>query len=185
MNGLRRLAARGKLAAALSWLADFRESEERLVVFAHHRDIQASVLERFPDSARIVGADAIEEREANVRRFQAENGPPLCVCSLEVASHGFTLTAAANVAFLELAWTPAKHDQAEDRTHRIGQHDAVSAWYLLSPQTIDEEMAEVLERKRGLIGAVTDGRVRDTETMVDAVARKLRDRPYRHLRVVA
>jgi SWI/SNF-related matrix-associated actin-dependent regulator of chromatin subfamily A-like protein 1 len=46
-------------------------------------------------------------------------------------------------------------------------------------------MAEALERKRELIAAVTDGRVHDTEMMVDAVVRKLRDRPYRHLHVVA
>ena len=84
MTALRRLAAEGKLAAALAWIDDFRESEEKLVVFAHHRDIQAAVIERFPDSARIVGADSMEEREANVRRFQADDGPELCVCSLEV-----------------------------------------------------------------------------------------------------
>ncbi len=115
MTALRRLAAQGKLAAALAWISDFAESEERLVVFAHHRDIQAAVAERFPESAQIVGTDSLEEREANVQRFQADDGPTVCVASLEVASHGFTLTAAANVAFLELAWTPAKHDQAEDR----------------------------------------------------------------------
>ncbi|CAN5691289.1 hypothetical protein BH24GEM1_BH24GEM1_31270 [soil metagenome] len=157
MNALRRLAARGKLAAALSWLADFRESRERIVVFAHHRDIQAGVLERFPDSARIVGTDSVDEREANVRRFQGAEGPPMCICSLEVAAHGFTLTAAANVAFLELAWTPAKHDQAEDRTHRIGQTTAVTAWYLLAAGTIDERIAELLEAKREVVGSLTDG----------------------------
>jgi SWI/SNF-related matrix-associated actin-dependent regulator 1 of chromatin subfamily A len=157
LAALRRLAARGKLRAALSWIEDFRASEERLLVFAHHRDIQDAVSERFPDSARIVGADDIETREANVRRFQADDGPGLCVASLEVASHGFTLTAAANVAFLELAWTPAKHDQAEDRLHRIGQQRAVTAWYLLAAGTIDERIAALLQDKRQVVDSLTDG----------------------------
>jgi hypothetical protein len=81
------------------------------------------------------------------------------------------------VAFLELDWTPARHDQAEDRLHRIGQDSAVTAWYLLAPNTIDESMAEVLEQKRGLIDAVTDGQVRDEEPLVQAVVRELRERP--------
>jgi len=65
----------------MAWLEDFLESEERLVVFAHHRDIQSAVCERFPDSAQIVGADSFEAREENVRRFQSDDGPQLCVCA--------------------------------------------------------------------------------------------------------
>ena len=55
----------------------------------------------------------------------------------------------------------------------------MTAWYLLAPNTIDETMAEVLERKRGLIDAVTDGQVRDEEPLVQAVVRELRERPVR------
>ena len=157
MTALRKLAAEGKLAAALEWIDDFRQSEERLVVFAHHRDIQEAVCERFPESARISGADSAEEREANVRRFQADDGPGLCVCSLEVGAHGFTLTAAANVAFLELGWTPAKHAQAEDRVHRIGQEQRVTAWYLLAAETIDERIAALLEAKQRVVDSLVDG----------------------------
>ena len=40
------------------------------------------------------------------------------------------------------------HDQAEDRCHRIGQRDAVTAWYLLAADTIDETMARLIQRKR-------------------------------------
>ena len=61
----------------------------------------------------------------------------------------------------------------------------MTAYYLLAPDTIDETMAELLQRKRSLIGAVTDGQVRDEERLVDAVVRELRARPVRHLRVVA
>jgi SWI/SNF-related matrix-associated actin-dependent regulator 1 of chromatin subfamily A len=139
------------------------------VVFAHHREVQAAVSERFPDSARVSGADAVEAREANVRRFQADGGPQLCVCSLEVASHGFTLTAAANVAFLELGWTPAKHDQAEDRLHRIGQTSAVTAWYLLAAGTIDERIATLLAAKREVVDSLTDGGTGDGESLAAAI----------------
>jgi SNF2 family DNA or RNA helicase len=95
------------------------------------------------------------------------------------------LTRASHVAFLELDWTPAKHDQAEDRCHRIGQRDAVNASYLLAAGTVDETISTLLERKRSVIGAVTDGRPEDEEGLVDALVRELRGAPYRHLRAVA
>ena len=77
----------------------------------------------------------------------------------------------------------AMHDQAEDRCHRIGQRDAVTAWYLLAADTIDETMARLVQRKRGIVAAVTDGRRLDGDSLVDAVVRELRGgRPFRHLR---
>ncbi|HME02638.1 MAG TPA: C-terminal helicase domain-containing protein [Solirubrobacteraceae bacterium] len=122
-----------------------------------------------------------------MRAFQAPDCAEnqLIICSIEVAGHGLTLTRASNVAFLELDWTPAKHDQAEDRCHRIGQQDAVNASYLLAAGTIDETISTLLERKRAVIGAVTDGSRRDEEAVIDALVRELRGTPYRHLRAVA
>jgi SWI/SNF-related matrix-associated actin-dependent regulator 1 of chromatin subfamily A len=185
LNNLRQLAVNGKLPTALAWISDFLASGEPLVVFAEHVATQHAVLERFPDAEHILGADSTANRQRAVDTFQREDGPQMIVCSMKAASQGITLTRASNVAFLELDWTPARHDQAEDRLHRIGQESAVSAWYLLAPDTIDETMAELLERKRSLIDAVTDGQVRDEERLVDAVIRELRGKPYRHLRVVA
>jgi SWI/SNF-related matrix-associated actin-dependent regulator 1 of chromatin subfamily A len=188
LNALKLLAARGKLAAALAWIHDFLTSGERLVVFAHHREIQRAVLERFPTALHILGADSHSARDVALRAFQAPDDAhnQLIVCSIEVAGQGITLTRASNVAFLELDWTPAKHDQAEDRLHRIGQLDAVNATYLLAASTIDETIATLLERKRAVIGAVTDGRPEDDEGVVDALVRELRaGTPYRRLRAVA
>ncbi|HLM26363.1 MAG TPA: DEAD/DEAH box helicase [Thermoleophilaceae bacterium] len=185
LNNLRQLAAAGKLPTALSWVSDFLESGEPLVVFAEHVAIQRAVLEHFPGSAHILGADSSTRRQAAVDRFQAQDGPQLIVCSLKAASQGITLTRASNVAFLELDWTPARHDQAEDRLHRIGQESAVTAWYLLALDTIDAAMGDVLDRKRAVINAVTDGRVQADESVVDAVVRDLRGREPGDMRVVA
>ncbi len=185
LNNLRQLAAHGKLPTALAWISDFLASGEPLVVFAEHVAMQRAVLDHFPGSAHILGADSTFKRQQAVDAFQAEDGPQLIVCSLKAASQGLTLTRASNVAFLELDWTPARHDQAEDRLHRIGQESAVTAWYLLAPDSIDEAMGEVLERKRAVINAVTDGQVRSEESIVDAVVRDLRERPAGDLRVVA
>ncbi|MCK9250374.1 MAG: DEAD/DEAH box helicase [Solirubrobacteraceae bacterium] len=199
MNHLRRLAAIGKLPAALEWIEDFLASGEPLVVFAQHREVQRAVLARFPGAAHVLGDDDAATRDAQIRRFQEGRPSPghrrglravdavappaaadgLIVCSMRAAGQGITLTRASNVCFLELDWTPALHDQAEDRCHRIGQDDAVTAWYLLAPDTIDDDLATVLEHKRRVIDAVVDGHAPEGESVSRAVVRRLRTRTVR------
>ena len=50
---------------------------------------------------------------------------------------------------------------------------------------MDETIAALLERKRAVIGAVTDGRQEDEEGVLETLVRELRAAPYRHLRAVA
>ena len=47
-------------------------------------------------------------------------------------------------------------------------------------------MAELVERKRGIVDAVTDGKTVNDENVVAGVIRSLRgEEPYRHLQPVA
>jgi hypothetical protein len=151
------VAARGKLEPAAEWIDAFLESGEKLVVFTRHRDIGDHLLEAFPDAAVATGRIPADQRTKQITRFQEDPGCRLIICSLDAAGVGVTLTAASNVAFVEMGWTPAVHDQAEDRVHRIGQHNAVTAWYLLAADTIDERIAAVVERKRSVVRATSDG----------------------------
>jgi hypothetical protein len=153
------IAARGKLDGAREWISSFLETGEKLVVFTRHREIGDALLEAFPGAACATGRLDADGRAAEVERFQTDDACRLIVCSLDAAGVGLTMTAASNVAFVELGWTPAAHDQAEDRVHRIGQEEAVTAWYLLAADTIDERIAAAIEHKRALVRAATDGEV--------------------------
>jgi SNF2 family DNA or RNA helicase len=70
---------------------------------------------------------------------------------------GLTLTAASNVCFVEFGWNQKQHSQAEDRCHRIGQHDTVNIWHLTAVDTIEEEIVALIERKRQIAEAIQDG----------------------------
>jgi hypothetical protein len=161
------IAARGKLDGAREWIANFVETGEKLVVFTRHREIGDALLEAFPGAACATGRLDADGRAAEVERFQSDDACRLIICSLDAAGVGLTMTAASNVAFIELGWTPAAHDQAEDRVHRIGQEEAVTAWYLLAADTIDERIAAVIERKRELVRAATDGTPAGQEAVLD------------------
>jgi hypothetical protein len=161
------VAARGKLDPAVEWIDAFLESGEKLVVFTRHREIGDRVLQSFPGAAIATGRITADQRTQQVARFQDDAACRLIICSLDAAGVGITLTAASNVAFLEMGWTPATHDQAEDRVHRIGQHNAVTAWYLLAAETIDERIAAVVERKRRVVRAASDGTLHGDDSALD------------------
>ncbi len=70
LGTLQRLAARGKLAAALAWIEDFLASGEALVVFARHIEVQKAVVARFPDALHLLGEDSLPSRERAIAAFQ-------------------------------------------------------------------------------------------------------------------
>ena len=157
---LKSLSARGKLKQSVDWINDFLESGEKLIVFAEHVEIQKELLAKFPDAAYIVPSldqGDVDRRQAQVDRFQTDESCRLIVCSLGGGGLGWTGTAASNVLFVEMAWAPATMEQAEDRAHRIGQHGNVTAWYLLGENTIDQSIWELIEQKRLVVDAATDG----------------------------
>lgn len=156
VNKLALVAARGKLAGALEWIGGFVEGE-KLVVFTRHLEIGDRLRAEFPDAALATGRLGPQQRDAELARFQEDPSCRLVICSIDAAGVGVTLTAASNVAFVEMAWTSAAHDQAEDRLHRIGQRSSVTAWYLLAAKTIDERLAAAVERKRSLARGAIDG----------------------------
>ncbi len=75
LNHLRRLAARGKLAAALAWVDDFLASGEPLVVFAQHVEVQRALIARHPEAAHMLGDDDAAARDRAVQSFARSDGP--------------------------------------------------------------------------------------------------------------
>lgn len=173
LNRLKILSMQGKLGAAFEWIEDFLDSGEKLVIFCDHIEAQQRVYEKFATrSTAIMATMDSERRQRSVDRFQNDDNIRAIICSLGAGGVGFTMTASSSVLFLEQGWTPAIHDQAEDRTHRIGQRDAVTAYYMLGKDTIDEDIYELIEQKRRVVSAASDGEVVDSESMVsDLLAR--------------
>lgn len=166
---LKQIAAVGKLETAVEWIQDFLESGEKLVVFAHHKEIVSRLAKSFPGCAVIAGGT--EDRMAQVDKFQNDPKCRLCIGSIQAAGVGLNLTAASNVAFLEYPWRPADFDQCVSRCHRLGQKSSVTAWCLVASvdniTTIDEKILSVLSRKKGTADAVLDGKALNEDGVLD------------------
>lgn len=164
---LKQVAVEGKLPHAIEWIKDFLNSGEKLVVFATHKFVIDALMAEFKNKAvKVDGTVTGSKRHQAVQKFQNEEEIRLFVGNIYAAGVAITLTAASNVAFLELPWTPGALVQAEDRCHRIGQKDTVNVYYLLAEYTIEEKIAALLDEKRKVLTAVLDGTDVDESSLI-------------------
>lgn len=131
---------------------------KQFVVYTWFKGAAELVAERLRkdghDAAAFHGDTSPEERDELVRRFQ-DGDLDVLVATLATAGVGLTLTAADTCIFVERDWTPAINDQAEDRLHRIGQTNHVTAIILQAVDTVDTgKIAPKLRLKEGIIGQV-------------------------------
>ena len=71
---------------------------------------------------------------------------------------GLTLTRATHVLHYDRWWNPAVEDQATDRAYRIGQDKPVQVHRPVAEGTLEDRIAELLEKKRDLAEAVVGSR---------------------------
>ena len=182
LTALKRLAAEGKLKAAKEWIDNFRLSGEKLVIFACHKFFLDELLKWYPTSCRLLSVMDAAERQAEVKRFQETDeqlfiGAQGTSAANSPAGIGHTLTAASNTLHLELGWTPGHMNQCEDRCHRIGQKSSCTAHYILGRETIEEDLANIIESKRTLSAQVVDGDEAVTESRIlDELVEKLMEK---------
>jgi len=155
IGALRQTAAIGLAYNGSAWVEELLSGGEKVIVFAHHREVQSALAERFPLAAHLTAGGGVEEA---ARQFQDPHGPQLMVASLKAGGLGLTLTEAQHVVHAELSWTPADHDQAEGRAYgRLNDPHGITSWYWLAEGTVYQEMWELIESKRRAVDMVTDG----------------------------
>ena len=163
-----------KVDIAIEWIEVFFESSDsKLIVFAHHKEVQLAIAKHF-DSLVLSGSMSEDCKRQAVYSFQSDPAKRLIVCSLKAASTGITLTAASNVLFVERGWNDATHQQAVDRCHRIGQRKPVTAYYLTVANTLDEFMAARIADKQRSVDGIIRATETDTKLALDDVVRRIK-----------
>lgn len=158
---LRRLASEGKIKAIQTWIDDWMEDNPKgkLLLYLVNRSIIDVFQQRYRDQAVVIhGGVSQADRHVFVHRFQHDPSVRLFIGSIRAAGEAITLTASSTVLFGQLGWTPAEHDQAEDRVLRIGQKaTSMQAVYFVGMETVDEDNIKLLDRKRKVVSSVVDG----------------------------
>ncbi len=129
------------------------DGEELVVLFTQWLDVlnlfEQALRSRRIRWIRLDGSVPMAARDDRIERF-SEGGAEVALCSLHAVSHGVNLQAANHVIHVDRWWNPAIEDQATDRLHRIGQKKTVFVHRVQASDTLEEKIAELQERKRGL-----------------------------------
>jgi hypothetical protein len=107
------------------------------------------------------------DRGRIIRRFNSEQHERVLLASLLAGGVGIDLTGASVVLHYDRWWNPAKENQATDRVHRIGQRRFVQVFKLITRDTIEERIDELIRAKIDLMERV----VAPTEDLISGLGR--------------
>lgn len=146
-----------KAPKVIEYVNDLLESEGKVILFGHHRDVLHKFKEAWGDDCVLLeGATSTQARQDAVDRFQNDPTCKVFVGSITAAGVGLTLTAARVVVFAELDWVPANVTQGEDRAHRMGAKGNVLILHLVFDESLDCRMAEILVEKQNIADKTLD-----------------------------
>lgn len=148
---VRKELAMKKVSLCIEHIENVLDSVGCLVLFTYHKEPAYTIASHFKGRCGVITGDTpLDERNSIVQKFQ--NGDiDLVIGTIGAMGTGLTLTRSSNVVMMELDWTPANLEQAEDRCHRIGQKNAVLVQYLVLHNSLDANMMNKVCRKGKLI----------------------------------
>jgi len=148
-----------KIPRLMEMIDEFMDNDRSILIFSNYLDPLRFLSDHYKEKAALLTGDMNRnQRQESIDRLV--NGEAKIGCfSLLAAGMGIDglQKVIDTVVFLSLDWVPANHEQAEDRTHRIGQTNQVQAYYMLCEDTIDEYMRDILKEKQKVADLVVDG----------------------------
>ncbi|MFO0948458.1 MAG: DEAD/DEAH box helicase [Planctomycetota bacterium] len=151
----------GESAKAERVKADLEEiasSGQKAILFSQWVETLEKLADKLTDFAPMLyhGKISGRQREQILREFREDRHRPLLMLSYGTGAVGLNLQYTNYVFLFDRWWNPAVEDQAINRAHRIGQKDRVFVSRMITPGTIEERVAEVLEKKRELFSFLID-----------------------------
>lgn len=157
ISRVRKETAIAKAPKMIEHIDDVLEQEDKVIVFAHHKEVIQKIKDHYKQEAVVVsGAVSVDDRQKAVEKFQTDTKTRVFVGSMYAAAEGLTLTKARMVIFAELDWVPATIMQAEARAWRIGQENKVMVQHFVLEGSLDANMARKIVDKQNMADAALD-----------------------------
>lgn len=146
----------GKWDLFVELLHEALDSEQKVVIFSQYLGM-LDIIEEYLKSHNVGFAGirgTTKDRSEQIRLFHSDPKCQVFVASLKAGGLGIDLTAGSVVIHYDRWWNKAREDQATDRVHRIGQHRGVQVFKLVTKNTFEERIHQLIEQKGKLLEEV-------------------------------
>lgn len=156
---LKQLSIEGKLPFITTYIKEWLEANEgeQLLVFGVHRMPLQQLAEYFK-APLIQGGVSADKKQQIVNEF-SNGGHCLLFANIQSAGTGTDglQDNCSNLVYIELPDKSTELEQANARLERMGQRNSINITYLLSPDTIDADIKEMVADKGMITGLVNKG----------------------------
>ena len=143
------------------------EIEGKAIIWAHYqhdvKNIKKHIQKEYGPGSVVdyYGLTPQDQRQKNIKKFQANNGVRFLIGTPATGGYGITLTEANTVIYYSNGYDLEKRMQSEDRAHRIGQKKTVTYVDLIAQETVDTKIVKSLRKKINIASKVMGEELRD------------------------
>ncbi len=170
LSTLKQLSLEGKEKFIKKWVEEWMEAneEEKLLVFASQSTILTKIAGEFKEGLLITGGTTTKKRDEILQKFFLQKESRVLFANIGCLGTGVDglQKVCSNMAILELPPRPSDLVQVIGRLERSGQQNPVTIQYLLSPETIDQDLWEMLKGKKDVTDMLNKGFQDDTSLMI-------------------
>jgi SWI/SNF-related matrix-associated actin-dependent regulator 1 of chromatin subfamily A len=151
---VRRDLAVAKIGMVASFIEDMLLTEEKVVVFGHHRDVVKGLSLKFPGSACVMGGLSTKQRDEQIEMFRNDPSCRIIVGNMTSMGTAISLAVADVAVFAELSWIPSEIDQCEERIWDPTKTNPCSIYRLVLEDSLEAQIAAVLEARQASIDRI-------------------------------
>ena len=156
------LAKNAKLVKAIDIVSDILERGEKVIIFSNWVEPLKTLykyVSRMSKVCCVIGSMDVAEREKHKQVFNSNPDYKIMLGTIGAMGTSHTLTASNNVIFFDEPWTPADKLQSEDRVHRIGATKAINIYTIISVDTVDDRVHDILYEKSTMSNYIVDDKL--------------------------
>lgn len=152
-----------KVSVAEDLVEQIVSGDEKVVVFSTFKETLNTLKEDLKQYKPLLCTGDVPDViiNENIEKFQNDSEHMVMLCTTSKMGTGVTLNRATHAIFISNPWTAADCQQCEDRIHRIGSKKPVFIHYLISNNTIDQRVDELVHDKGAISDYIIDDKIEE------------------------